>query len=147
MIQLNLRWSVLMFVLATLSGCVTTNVYPDGRDQVILDSDIREIRAKLRRVGLELVDPARANVPDDEQPRVLAVRTLREATVQALPPRRGGYLLVGVDRHYVDDAREILAALRDWDSSTPVVVTARRNPYGPSGLDFWESEVRLALPK
>jgi len=145
--KLQIHSLAALFITCTLPGCVVTEFQPARRGDNLTQAEIRAARVKLRRVGLELIDPSRAGVPPSEQARVLAVRSIPGAESPALTPLRGGYLLVGIDRHYVDDATQILAALRDWIPGESLVVTARRNPYGPEGLDFWESEVRLVLPK
>ena len=89
----------------------------------------------------------RAGLPADEQHRSVPVRTLPGFENPALPAHPSGYLLVGVDRRYVEDASSILAALRDWTADEPLVVTARLNPHLAFDVEWWECEVRLALPE
>jgi len=101
------------------------------------------LRARLARVGLELLSEDEARLPSEARGRYLPCRVVPGFRPPPLEEHPAGYLIVGVDGHPAPDARAILTALEGWAPGRPLSLTIRRNPYLLAEAEWWEAEVRL----
>jgi len=116
---------------AWISGCAT---YPK-----------EPVEAKLRRVGLEIVTDADAQVPPAERGRYVPCRVLPGYPSPALPVHPAGYLITGVEGKAAG-AEVTLKALEDWRPGDILVLRVRRNPFADAGPESWDARVLLKLP-
>ncbi len=132
-------WALLASSLGCSLGCPLGCAAPRSLEPA-------ELRARLAKLGLAIIDEEEAFIPAAERGRAVPCRTIPGFRRPVLPEHPAGYLIIGVAGRRIESAPEILAAMSRWPPGEKIEVLVRRNPYLLQEPESWDAEVQLWVP-